>query len=97
MISLLKIIMIAVYEMLPTSPFPSMFDSAAVDSSFLAVLNWFLPFDTCAEMMLTWLDCVMLYYVFVIAKKLLFDVILSNVISAGGGSFWSWWRRNGTS
>ena len=73
--------------MLPSSPFRGMFDSASVDSSFLATLNWFLPFDTCANMMLTWLDCVMAYYVFVIVKKLLFDVILSKVFSAGGGSF----------
>lgn len=96
MISLLKILMVTVYEILPTSPFRGMFESASVDSSFLAALNWFLPFDTCANMMLTWLDCVVAYYVFVIVKKLLFDVILSNIVTSGSGSFWFWWRHNGT-
>ena len=85
MISLLKVLMIAVYEMLPTSPFRSMFDSAVVDSSFLAALNWFLPFDTCADMMLTWLDCVLVYYVFVIAKKIVLDILIDKILSAGTG------------
>ena len=84
MISILKIIMIAIFEMLPTSPFPSMFDSVVVDSTFLATLNWFLPFDTCANMMLTWLNCILVYYAFVIVKKIVLDILVDKIISAGG-------------
>lgn len=85
MISILKIIMIAIFEMLPTSPFPSMFDSVVVDSTFLATLNWFLPFDICANMMLTWLNCILVYYAFVVIKKIVLDILVDKIISAGGG------------
>ena len=85
MISILKIIMIAIFEMLPTSPFPSMFDSVVVDSTFLSTLNWFLPFDICANMMLTWLNCILVYYAFVVIKKIVLDILVDKIISAGGG------------
>lgn len=85
MINILKIIIIAIFEMLPTSPFPSMFDSAVVDSTFLAAMNWFLPFDICANMMLTWLNCILVYYAFVMIKKIVLDILVDKIISAGSG------------
>lgn len=85
MINIIKIIMIAIFEMLPTSPFPAMFDSAVVDSTFLETLNWFLPFDICAEMMLTWLDCILIYYAFVMIKKIVLDILIDKILSAGAG------------
>ena len=84
-ISILKIIIIAIFEMLPSSPFPAMFDSAVMDSTFLETLNWFLPFDVCANMMLAWLNCILVYYAFVLVKKIVLDILVDKIISVGTG------------
>ncbi|MDE7339275.1 MAG: hypothetical protein K2N80_01775 [Lachnospiraceae bacterium] len=83
MINIIKIIFIAIFELLPTSPFQVMFDQLMIDFDFLPYLNWFLPFDTCATMMLAWLDCVLVYYAFVLVKKIVVDFILQKVVSTG--------------
>ncbi len=83
MINILKIIFIAIFELLPTSPFQVMFDQLMTDFDFLPYLNWFLPFDTCSVMMLAWLDCVLVYYAFVLTKKIVVDFVLQKVVSAG--------------
>lgn len=85
MVNIIKILMIAIFEMLPTSPFPAMFDSAIADATFLETLNWFLPFDICAGMMLTWLDCILVYYGFVLIKKIVIDILIDKILSAGTG------------
>ena len=84
MINILKVLIIAIFEMLPTSPFPSMFDTAFANAEFLSYLNWFLPFDICANMMLAWLDCILIYYAFVIIKKIVLDILVDKIISIGG-------------
>lgn len=81
MINILKIIFIAIFELLPTSPFQVMFDQLMIDFDFLPYLNWFLPFDTCSIMMLAWLDCILVYYAFVLVKKIVVDFILEKIIS----------------
>lgn len=82
MVNLLKLLILAIYEILPTSPFPAMFDNALADADFLSYLNWFLPFDICANMMLAWLDCLMVYYIFVFIKKILLDFTISKIIGS---------------
>lgn len=84
MISLLKLLFIAIFELLPTSPFQKMIDDMALDFDFLPYLNWFLPFDTCSVMMLVWLDCVLVYYGFVLVKKIVLDYLIDIFIKAGG-------------
>lgn len=81
MISLVKLIIIAIFEILPNSPFRTMFDELMIEFDFLPFLNWFLPFDICANMMLTWLDCILVYYLFVLVKKVVWDLIMCNLIS----------------
>ncbi len=71
MISLIKMIIIAVFNLLPNSPFQQMFDSLMLDWDFMQYLTWFLPFDICANMMLAWLDCMLVYYVFMLSKKVI--------------------------
>lgn len=71
MISLIKMIIIAVFNLLPNSPFQQMFDSLMLDWDFMQYLTWFLPFDICANMMLVWLDCMLVYYVFMLSKKVI--------------------------
>ncbi len=75
MISLIKMIIIAVFNLLPNSPFQQMFDSLMLDWDFMQYLTWFLPFDICANMMLAWLDCMLVYYVFMLTKKIVIIAI----------------------
>ena len=75
MISLIKMIIIAVFNLLPNSPFQKMFDSLMLDWDFMEYLTWFLPFDICANMMLAWLDCMLVYYVFMLTKKIVIIAI----------------------
>ncbi len=75
MISLIKMIIIAVFNLLPNSPFQQMFDSFMLDWDFMQYLTWFLPFDICANMMLAWLDCMLVYYVFMLTKKIVIIAI----------------------
>lgn len=75
MISLIKMIIIAVFNLLPNSPFQQLFDSLMLDWDFMQYLTWFLPFDICANMMLAWLDCMLVYYVFMLTKKIVIIAI----------------------
>lgn len=71
----------AIFSLLPDSPFQSMCDSIIFDKDFLPFLNWYIPFDICATMSLAWLDCVLGYYVFVMAKKIIYDFVLNKVLA----------------
>ena len=84
MIALLKMLMIAIFELLPTSPFQKMIDELQIDFDFLPYLNWFIPFDICSAMMLSWLDCVLVYYGFVLVKKVVMDYLIDIFVNAGG-------------
>lgn len=75
MISLIKMIVISIFNLLPNSPFQTMFDELMIEWDFMEYLTWFLPFDICANMMLAWLDCMLVYYVFMLTKKIILMVI----------------------
>lgn len=83
MITLLKMLMIAIFDILPNSPFQQLIDGAFDEADFLPYLNWFLPFDICGNMMLTWLNCVLVYYAFVMVKKIVLDYLLDILLQAG--------------
>lgn len=84
MINLIQIVISAIFEILPDSPFKAMFDELMIEFDFLPFLNWFLPFDICANMMLAWLDCILIYYFFVMVKKIVWDLIMSKLVTLGG-------------
>ncbi len=73
----------AIFSLLPDSPFQVMIDSVIFDKDFLPFLNWYVPFDICANMTLAWLDCIFFYYLFVMVKKIIYDFVLDKVITAG--------------
>ena len=81
MMSILKTIINAVFSLLPDSPFRGMIDSVLYEFDLLPNLNWFLPFDICSQMTLVWLDCILIYYLFVMVKKIVIDIILPKVLS----------------
>ena len=68
MLNLIKMLLMAVFELLPDDPFR--------DVDFLPTLNWFVPFDICSTMLLGWLDCIVAYYVFILVKKVVLDYVI---------------------
>lgn len=84
MVSIIKMLFIAIFNLLPESPFRALIDGVVVDNYYLPYLNWFLPFDICSTMMLAWLDCVLVYYAFVLTKKIVMDYLIDIFIKAGG-------------
>lgn len=83
MIQILKIIVLKIFSILPDSPFTDFFSS--MDTDFLAYLNWFLPVDICADIMLTWLTCVVGVFLFFFARSVMNGIAGAVVkgISAG--------------
>lgn len=73
MIALLKIITMALYSILPSSPFRGAVD-AVQDFDFLPYLNWFIPFDACTKFTVMWCTSLLIYYNFAFVKKL-FDKV----------------------
>ena len=48
---------------------------------FLHWLNWFIPFDICFKITEVWVAAIALYYLFVIIKKIVFDLIIGKLIA----------------
>ena len=81
MFSIIKWFIVTLFNLLPDSPFSTMLDSMEVDTSYLQYLNWFLPFDYIGNIMLAWLNCMLVYFIFLIIKGLVFNVIISKISS----------------
>lgn len=78
---IIEVVIIAIYSILPDDPFVPILESIQVSGmEYLSFMNWFLPFDICADMMLAWLSCILAYYAFVLVKKLAYFTI-KNVFS----------------
>lgn len=88
---IIEVVIIAIYGILPDDPFVPILESIQVSGmEYLSFMNWFLPFDICSTMMLAWLNCILVYYAFVLVKKLAYMAIkevfskISLVAMAGG-------------
>lgn len=68
-----------VYNILPDSPFQTFF--SGVDFDFLHWLNWFIPFDVCFRITEAWVSAIAAYYLFVIVKKVVFDLIIGKLVA----------------
>ncbi len=82
MMSILYMIIEWVFSILPDSPFQSVVDGIVYEVDFLPQLNWFVPFDTCGDIFIVWLDCIVVYYVFVLVKKVVMDYLINIFMSA---------------
>lgn len=82
MIALLKWVVMTVYNILPDSPFQQMVDDMNLNQDFMQYLNWFLPIDIAGNMILAWLDCMLVYIIFVIVKTIIFKIIIKKIASA---------------
>ncbi len=70
-----------IFNILPDSPFQSVVDDVVYKVDFLPQLNWFVPFDTCSVIFAAWLNCVLVYYVFVLVKKIVMDYLIDLFMS----------------
>ena len=80
MIEILKTILLEFFSILPDSPFQLAL--AGMDLSFMPAVNWFVPFDTCADLTLAWLSCIGLYFIFMLAAGLIKKIISSKIMKA---------------
>lgn len=71
MLTIIKWLILTVYNILPDSPFASMVEEMELNKDFLQYLNWFLPLDIIGNMMLAWLACIVGYFVY----KLVVEII----------------------
>lgn len=70
MIEALTSVLSAILSLLPSSPIVALL--VMVDKiEILGMVNYFIPFDTCALMMNIWLGCVAIYYVVTHVDKIL--------------------------
>lgn len=83
MISILKWIVLTLYNILPNSPFSEMIENLELQQDFLHYLNWFLPIDIMGDMMLAWLDCILLYVLFHIISKIMTTVATAFIKGIG--------------
>lgn len=79
MIKLIKWVLLTIISLLPDSPFTSVIDNLTMDGFTLEYLNWFLPLDIAAVMVLAWVQCMGLYLVFVILKEIIVKLILKKI------------------
>lgn len=76
MIELLSSMLSAVINLLPDSPFQTLF-ALQSEFDFLPYLNWFVPFDNALSITRVWIAAVFAYYVYdtvsAVINKLIID------------------------
>lgn len=81
MIKILAALFAALYSILPGSPVQAAFKGTGMDAELLAYLNWFVPFDAARDITFAWLNCILAYYVFTGARKLISDLVIGKLVS----------------
>lgn len=81
MIEILKSFFQGIYALLPDSPFQTLFSGDLYHFDFLHWLNWFIPFDLCFKITEVWVTSIAAYYLFVIIKKIVFDLIIGKLLA----------------
>ncbi len=81
MISLIKTALMALYNILPSSPIKIITEGTAFDGDFLSYLNWFVPFDICSTITLSWIGCILAYYTFKLVKEMVLDKLIDILIN----------------
>lgn len=79
MFKLLTILILAIYNILPNSPFQTTVDGEIYKLDFLPYLNWFIPFDNCLKITSAWLLCIVTYYAFTFIKPFLMDKFINKI------------------
>ena len=81
MFDILKSFLSRIYDLLPDSPFQTLFDGKlGVLNGMLGWLNWFIPFDLCFKITEIWVVAIAAYYLFNIIKKIVLDLIIAKIL-----------------
>ncbi len=82
MIDIIKSFFAKLYDLLPDSPFQAFFmDKIDILGDMLGWLNWFIPFDLCFKLTEIWVAGIAAYYLFMIIKKIVFDLIIGKLLA----------------
>lgn len=82
MLNIIKSFFMKIYDLLPGSPFQAFFaDKSDVLGDFIGWLNWFIPFDLCFKITEAWVIAVAAYYIFVVIKKIILDLIVAKILT----------------
>lgn len=82
MVDIIKSFFTKIYNLLPDSPFQTFFaDRIGILGDMLGWLNWFIPFDLCFKITEIWVAGIAAYYLFIIIKKLVFDLIIGKLLA----------------
>lgn len=69
MLNLLSAVLFRIFSILPDSPFGTFFGNLS-EPIWLAYMNWFLPFDSCLQILVLWGGLIGAYYAFDNVKKI---------------------------
>lgn len=82
MLNILKSFFTKIYDLLPGSPFQAFFaDKSEILEDILGWLNWFIPFDLCFKITEAWVIAVAAYYLFMVIKKIILDLVIAKILS----------------
>lgn len=79
MIGFIKVVLLALLNLLPDSPFQTALNGEIYKLDFLPYLNWFLPFDNCLKILRVWVGAILLYYGYDNIKDFINNNILSKI------------------
>ncbi|MCX4341832.1 MAG: hypothetical protein OSJ72_19675 [Lachnospiraceae bacterium] len=81
MLNILSAFFEKIYDLLPDSPFQAFFaDKMGPLYDMLGWINWFIPFDICFKITEIWVIAISAYYLFMLIKKIVFDLILKKLL-----------------
>ncbi len=81
MLNIIKAFFEKIYDLLPDSPFQAFFaDKIGPLSDMLGWINWFIPFDICFKITEVWAVAIAAYYLFMLIKKIVFDLIINKLL-----------------
>lgn len=82
MLDIIKSFLARLYDLLPDSPFQTFFtDKIDILGDILGWVNWFIPFDMCFKITELWVAGIAAYYLFMIIKKIVFDLIIGKLVA----------------
>ncbi len=81
MLDIIKAFFAKIYDLLPDSPFQTFFaDKMGPLSDMLGWINWFIPFDICFKITEVWTIGIAAYYLFMLIRKIVFDLVINKLL-----------------
>lgn len=81
MIEIIQSVLSILYNLLPNSYISQFLNESPFSDDILGYLNWFVPFDIAQKMVITWMGCMVSYYVYQMIRSGVFNRILDKIFS----------------